>query len=219
MPKAWGGPLVAVVLGMLGACGGGEAAVRGPTAAPTASPTPPASAPSSTSVPTAPKVAATPSASASAPAAPSPMKVPEPSSMDAKLREIGLDPMALPPLNKLDPKSLRDVMNTFTRSLGVGCGHCHEKDFKASTENKAIATYMWNKFVRGLAVEGGTLYCDSCHGGRAKFLERHDRDALAKWMDEGFVVRLKRTDTNEHGCGTCHGNPFVGPILRSAWGK
>ena len=139
------------------------------------------------------------------------------SSMDAKLLDIGVDPSAVPPLNKLDPKMLRDVMNTFTKALGVGCGHCHEKDFKAPTANKKIATRMWNDYTRSLTLTSGEpLYCDSCHGGRARFLERSDPNALGTWMQENYVDKVARADGKEHGCGTCHGDPFAGKIL-SKW--
>jgi hypothetical protein len=147
------------------------------------------------------------------------MKPIAPSNMVAKLREIGLDPAALPPLNKLEPKMLRDVMNTFTKSLGVQCSHCHEKDFKAPTAKKKIATHMWNDFTRSLAMAegpaaGGTLYCDSCHQGRAEFLDRSDLKQLGAWMQENYVDKLKRADKKDHDCSTCHGDPFEGKILK-----
>ncbi|HVH48157.1 MAG TPA: cytochrome c3 family protein [Labilithrix sp.] len=147
-----------------------------------------------------------------------PMKPLAPSSMEAQLRDIGVDPAALPPLNKLDAKTLRDVMNTFTKALGVKCNHCHEKDFKAPTERKKIATHMWNDFTRALAVEGGgALYCDSCHGGRAQFLDRRDLGALGHWMQDNFVDKMKRADKKDHSCDTCHGDPFEGKILTKLW--
>ena len=147
-----------------------------------------------------------------------PMKPLAPTAMEAKLRDIGLDPAALPPLDKLDAKTLRDVMNTFTKALGVQCSHCHEKDFKAPTEKKKIATHMWNDFTRALAMEGGgAVYCDSCHGGRAQFLDRRDLGALGTWMQENYVDKMKRADGKEHICDTCHGDPFEGKILSKLW--
>ncbi len=222
------GSLVALVVAALVGCGGPAEGTKAPAVAGPvdAGPTTPAAVPSA---PQPPKPGPKASASANANANVNLGAAPKPTEMDAKLRDIGLDPNRLPPLEKLDPKTLRDVMNTFTRSLGVGCGHCHEKDFKAPTENKQLAAYMWNTFTRGLALErsarredqleGGTLYCDSCHGGRARFLDRHEMGALAAWMNESFVVPLRRTDGNQHGCGTCHGDPFVGSILRVQWKK
>ncbi len=147
-----------------------------------------------------------------------PMKSIAPSAMEAKLRDIGLDPAALPPLNKLDATALRGVMNTFTKALGVQCSHCHEKDFKAPTEKKKIATHMWNDFTRSLALEGGgALYCDSCHGGRAELLDRRDLGALGAWMQDNYVDKMKRADKKDHGCDTCHGDPFEGKVLTKLW--
>ncbi|MBX3207937.1 MAG: hypothetical protein KF764_23020 [Labilithrix sp.] len=153
---------------------------------------------------------------------PAPMKDVAPSTMAAKLRDIGLDPTALPPLNKLDAKTLRDVMNTFTKALGVQCSHCHEKDFRAPTANKKIATHMWNDFTLALALDGepaggGALYCDSCHGGRAQFLDRRDLGALGAWMQDNYVDKLRRADGKDNTCDTCHGDPFEGKILSKLW--
>jgi hypothetical protein len=149
-----------------------------------------------------------------------PMKPIAPSAMEAKLREIGLDPKALPPLNKLDFKTRNEVMNTFTKALGVQCGYCHLKDFKAPTANKKITTHMWNDFTRALALNDGALYCDSCHGGRTTFLNRKDLGALSTWMTENYVDKMKRADAKnktEHGCETCHGDPIEGKIITKLW--
>ncbi len=146
------------------------------------------------------------------------MKPIVPSTMDGKLREIGLDPKALPPLAKLEPDKLRAVMNTFTKALGVPCRHCHESDFRTPTAKKKIATRMWNDFVRGLAMEdGATLYCDSCHQSRAVLLDRSDGPALEAWMTENMVAKLHRADGQEHACKTCHGDPFVPKIFTRLW--
>lgn len=148
-----------------------------------------------------------------------PMSPVAPSKMEAKLREIGIDPAALPPLNKLDAKTLRDVMNTFTKALGVQCSYCHERDFKAPTVKKTIATHMWNDFTRSLAIEGstGALYCDSCHAGHAEILDRRDPASLGQWMQVSYVDKLKRADKKDHACETCHGDPFEGKILTKLW--
>ena len=37
-----------------------------------------------------------------------------------------------------------------------------------------------------------------------------DKKALASWMDDNYVSRLKRTDRQEHGCVTCHGETGAG---------
>lgn len=141
------------------------------------------------------------------------------STMEAELREIGLDPKALPPLNKMDPAMLRKVMKPFARALGVQCSHCHDtKSFKAPTTNKKIAAHMWNDFTRALAMQDGSaLFCDSCHGGKAKFLDRSNIAPLADWMRENYEAKLVRVDKADHGCETCHGDPFEGKIFTKLW--
>lgn len=199
------------------ACGPGEGAPGPGPRAPGANeaPSPPPSASAPPPAPSTSETAMTPPPPV--PPAPS-MKPVAPSAMADKLREIGVDPTALPPLNKLDAKTLRDVMNTFTKALGVTCSHCHDKDFRAPTANKKIATHMWNDFTRGLALEGGgVLYCDSCHGGRAEILDRRDLRALGAWMQESYVDTMRRADKKDHGCETCHGDPFEGKILTKLW--
>jgi hypothetical protein len=202
----------AVIFATLAACQTPAPPPRAPGPSPT-----PTAPPSSTPTPVPPPTTATTGTPAQPPATVA-MKPIVPSAMGAKLREIGLDPAALPPLNKLDPKTLRDVMNTFTKALGVQCKYCHEKDFKAPTPMKKVATHMWNDFTRTLALEGGgTLYCDSCHAGRTLLLDRNDLGAVGAWMQENYVDKIKRVDKKDHGCETCHGDPFEGKILTKLW--
>jgi nitrate/TMAO reductase-like tetraheme cytochrome c subunit len=134
------------------------------------------------------------------------MKSPVPTALAADLRSLALDPGALPPIEKLDPKALRGVMKLIAKSLGARCGDCHlEGDFAAPTARKRVAAKMWDEFVAKLALTDGTpLFCDSCHQGRTKQLNRGDMKALSTWMDDNFVARLKRKDEKEHGCETCH---------------
>jgi hypothetical protein len=139
--------------------------------------------------------------------------------MSAELNELGLDPAALPALNKLAPEQLRKVMKTFTKALGVQCNGCHDtSNFRAPTRNKTITTHMWNDFSRGLVLadDGRPAYCDSCHGGRRSFLDRKDPHAVAAWMDDG-VARLKRVDGKEHSCETCHSDPVEPKIFSKVW--
>ena len=144
-----------------------------------------------------------------------PMKPLMATAMATDLQNLGLDLKTLPPLTKLEPDKLRKVMKTFTKALGVKCNDCHnESDYQAMTPMKKITLHMWDDFTRSLAQEDGSpVYCDSCHQGRAKFLDRHDKKALSAWMDKNFVEKLKRRDGKENGCETCHGDPFEGDIL------
>jgi hypothetical protein len=140
--------------------------------------------------------------------------------MAEDLTKVGLDPLHLPPLDKLPPDTIRKLMPLFARSLGVKCVACHDaNDFKAWTPKKKIAAGMWQRFVVGLAFkDGNALFCDSCHGGRMEFLDRRDQNALTDWMARNYVAPLKRTDGNGHDCATCHGEPFVQKPL-ATWAK
>jgi hypothetical protein len=137
------------------------------------------------------------------------------------LAALGLDPAKLPPIEKLPPKALRGVMKLFAKSLGVKCGDCHQEgDYAAPTPRKKVAAKMWNEFVAKLAFDDGTpLFCDSCHQGRVKQLDRSDKKGvLSPWMDANFVKRLKRRDGKSHGCETCHGDDWDMTLV-SNWSK
>ena len=138
---------------------------------------------------------------------------PRATAMAAELQEIGLDPKALPPLDKLDATTLRAVMKTFTRSLGVQCSECHEKDFRKPTPKKKIATHMWNDFARTLTTRSGdAVYCDGCHQQKATFLDRSDPKQLGSWMNHAYVEGMTAS-----GCSTCHGEPFEAHIFAKRW--
>jgi len=62
------------------------------------------------------------------------MKAPIPTAMIDDLRALGLDAKNLPPIEKLEPRTLRGVMKLMAKSLGVRCGDCHQEgDFAAPT--------------------------------------------------------------------------------------
>jgi hypothetical protein len=134
------------------------------------------------------------------------MKPPIATAFSDALRDLGLDPKKLPPLEKLEPRALRGVMKLFAKSLGVRCNDCHRAgDFAAATDKKTIATHMWDDFVAKLAfVDGSPLFCDSCHQGRVEQLDRSDKKALSKWMDDNFVARFARLEPKATDCETCH---------------
>jgi hypothetical protein len=214
--------LVAVVSGAvpLAACGGGGGTGPGPSAPATA---PSGSAGGPTATPTASGSAPSASGSASGqapPVAAGPMKAIAASTMPGDLKSLGLDAKSLPALNKLEPDKLRQVMKTFTKALGTTCSGCHDpNDFRAWTPKKKIASKMWDQFVRSLSMEDGSpVYCDSCHGGRMQFLDRHDKKALGAWMDANLVSKLKRNDKKDHGCPTCHGEDMDMHFL-AKWSK
>ncbi len=135
------------------------------------------------------------------------MKDPLPTAFAEDLAKLGLSPGALPPIEKLDPRTLRGVMKLIAKSLGATCTDCHEEsDFGAPTPRKRVAVHMWNSFAAGLAMKGGPpVFCDSCHQGRTALLDRHDPAALRAWMDHAYVAELQRIDGQELNCETCHG--------------
>jgi hypothetical protein len=198
------------------ACGG--EATQQPPQVPSATPAG-STAPPATSASAAHSAATAPTAAPTAKAPESAMPALRGSTMSADLQAAGLDPKKLPPLNKLPAAQLRKVMVTFTKALGVPCTKCHTDDFKAPTPMKKVATRMWNEYVVGLQTEDGSaLYCDSCHQGKLEYLAKGDKKALSAWMEANFVQKLKRADKKDHGCETCHGEPFDGDFLEK-WKK
>jgi hypothetical protein len=166
------------------------------TASATAAPSPSASASSSSPLPT----------TATTTAVPVEMKAPIASALGPDLQAIGIDAANLPPIEKLEPKALRGVMKLMAKSLGFKCADCHaEGDFAAPTRRKKIAANMWDEFAAKTTLgDGSLLFCDSCHQGRSKLLDRTDKKALGRWMDASFVGLLKRKDGKATECETCH---------------
>jgi hypothetical protein len=134
------------------------------------------------------------------------MKLPIASAVGADLVALGLDPKNLPPIEKLEPRALRGVMKIMARSLGLRCTDCHlYGDFAAPTPRKRIAAHMWNEFAAGLTLaDGSPVFCDSCHQGHTKLLDRSDKKALGRWMQAAFVDGVKRKDGQPEKCESCH---------------
>ncbi len=214
-------PLHAVLVlglaaGLLGAaCGGASAPVAvapggaGPEPTPLASSTGENIAPSPSTAASAPGAPGSTASAAPAPPtslAPTEMKAPVASAVGADLTALGLDPKNLPPIEKLEPRALRGVMKIMARSLGLRCAECHvDGDFAAPTRRKKIAAHMWNEFAAGLTLaDGSAVFCDSCHQGRVKLLDRSDKKALGKWMQASFVDGLARKDGQPGKCESCH---------------
>ncbi|HEX8789357.1 MAG TPA: cytochrome c3 family protein [Polyangiaceae bacterium] len=225
MKRAWAlyGMLLAGIVAA--ACGGaaqnGPVGTTMPTGSAAPSPTETASATPTASASATPTSSATPATTATPGPGPAPevieMKSPIPSAMVADLQALGLDAKNLPPIEKLEPKTLRGVMKLLAKSLGAKCADCHtEGDFAAQTRRKKIAAKMWDEFVAKLSLglgqgsqtnnQGGgqPLFCDSCHQGRIKQLDRSDKKALGKWMDANFAQKLVRKDGKDEACESCH---------------
>jgi Cytochrome c7 and related cytochrome c len=197
------------------ACGGGAGGAAPPQVAP---------APGASGEPAAPAASAAlpgggvqpaPSGSAASgplgpPAVAVDMKSPISTAMVDDLKALGLDAKNLPPIEKLEPRALRGVMKIMAKSLGVRCGDCHQEgDFAAPTRRKKIAAHMWDEFAVKLSLGDGQgqpapLFCDSCHQGRTTLLDRRDKKALSKWMDDNFASKLQRKDGKSEECESCH---------------
>jgi len=139
-----------------------------------------------------------------------PMHDPRASTMLTALKEAGLDPKNLPPLETLDKKQQLAVMKTFSASLGIACVDCHtnHEKFNADTRRKRAAKRMYNELTRLVSFENGDpVYCDSCHQGALFVLDRADKSKVSDYMSDHLVGKMKRTDGRDHDCGTCHGDP------------
>lgn len=212
------GLFVSMICAAAAACGGGEPG-PGPQVPGTAVPSGPRSTSTAPPIGTAPPATSGSAAivppSGTAPPPMGPMTPITKSAFAEDLKKLGIDPLKPQPLNKLSSDTIRKLMPTFAKSLGVKCAACHDTDnFKTWTPKKRVAARMWNEFVVGMAMEDGSpLYCDSCHGGKMEFLDRHDKKALSGWMDANYVKKLKRTDKKEASCEGCHGDPFEARFL------
>jgi hypothetical protein len=222
--------LALVIAGVASACGPATPPVEGPpsgtgeptaTAAPTTS-VAPTTEPTATVAPTA---STTPTATASvAPTAPpAPAGPPIMASKFAEdLKKAGFDLAKLPPkLDKMSDGQKKKIMPLFVKALGYAdCKGCHvEGDFKKKTRNMHIAEHMYDDFVVAMRDEKGaaTMFCDTCHQGSAKILNRTDLKAVGKYMDDQYVNHLARSDKKDHGCSTCHGDTMEMKIFDKMW--
>lgn len=190
----------------------GEPAATGAptaTAAPTAEPT---AAPEATAAP-----------SATPPQAAGPVAEPiMATKMADELKKAGFDLAKMPPkIDKMSGAQKKKIMPLFVKALGYeSCTGCHvEGDFKKKTRNLRVAEHMYDEFVASLRDDKGaaTVFCDSCHQGKAKVLNRSDLKAVGKYMDEQYVGHLARADKASHECGTCHGDTMEMKIFDKLW--
>ena len=179
-----------------------SAAIALPTAVPTVAPTAPIPLPPGMPVTSAPLTA---------------------TKFAAELKKLGFDgtkPMA--DLEKMDLPTKKKLMPLFQKALGYeSCTGCHaaEGDYHTSTRAMKISRKMWSQFVAAARDEkGGMLFCDSCHNGATKILNRMDRKVVGKFMHENYVAKMTRADKQENGCATCHGTPMQPDIIEKLWG-
>jgi hypothetical protein len=210
--------LAASVLGgALAACGGGAPAPQAPSTEISA-PSADAGAPPAVAEPAKPDAAAPSTPTGPAGAIVSTEIVP--SKMIADIKAIGIDLANPGDLSKMEMSKKKKLMPFFVKALGMaGCEGCHVAgDFKAPTHNKQMAASMWSHFVRDLRAKGGgPIFCDSCHQGKQKLLDRSDKKALSKFMIANYQDKLQRTDKKDHTCETCHSEPFENKVFAKLW--
>jgi Cytochrome c7 and related cytochrome c len=142
------------------------------------------------------------------------------SSYLGELAKIGINVDKATDLSKIPMREKKKLMPLFQRSLGYGqCTGCHaQNDFQKVTRNMEIARGMWNHFVAALRDDkGAPVFCDSCHQGKAKFLNRADKKAVARYMDAEYEHKLTRADKKDNNCETCHGPDMETKIIAKLW--
>lgn len=134
----------------------------------------------------------------------------------AELRKLGLDPLALPPLEQMTSIQRYKLMPLFEQSLGKHCEDCHAgEDYEKETPAKEVSRQMWEEMTRPFRLPEGPVFCDSCHQGSAKNLERELN--VKAYMKAEYVDRLLSAQGTT-SCSTCHGEEFEPNLFESVWG-
>ncbi len=142
------------------------------------------------------------------------------SKLAGDLKAIGINLAKIPEIGKLPLSQKKKVMPIMQKAMGyAACTDCHvEGDFKAETRNLKISREMWNAYTAPLRDEkGGVLFCDSCHSGQPKVLNRADQEALRKFMEEEYEHKITTADKKEVECSTCHGDAMELKIIEKLW--
>lgn len=218
------GLVFALTIGALGAACGPPPSPETPNGASTGAPeagSSPGATPGS-SAPSGEPGAAPASSSAPAPAAggPSGNTPIGPSKYIEDVKKIGIDFKKATELEKIPLADKKKLMPFFQKSLGYdSCTGCHvDGDYKQATRNMKIARGMWKSFVAALRDDkGNPIFCDSCHQGKAKLLNRANRKAVADFMESDYQNKLNRADKKDHACSTCHGEDMETKIFEKSW--
>jgi nitrate/TMAO reductase-like tetraheme cytochrome c subunit len=84
---------------------------------------------------------------------------------------VGKKMEGLQVLKGMPRERLMQVMNSFTKALGVECSYCHTDDFDEETPRKQLARFMMTEFTGKLAKQDGSaVTCNDCHQGHAHAL-------------------------------------------------
>ena len=73
-------------------------------------------------------------------------------------------------LKDVPKDKLMEIMNAFTKALGVKCDYCHNvADFDQDTPRKQVARFMMTEFSGKLTkTDGSPVMCNDCHKGQAR---------------------------------------------------
>jgi hypothetical protein len=143
------------------------------------------------------------------------------SAMLEDAKKAGLDLKKIPDFDKMPLATKKKLMPLFQKAMGYAdCQGCHVKDdYKAETRHLKITRGMWKHFVVEVRDEkGGAVFCDSCHEGSDKNLDRSDRKAMEKFMEDEYEHKLTRADKKEMECTTCHTDTMEMKIIEKVWG-
>jgi hypothetical protein len=143
------------------------------------------------------------------------------SKMLEDVKKIGLDIKKLPDFDKMPMAQKKKLMPLFQKAMGYGdCWGCHVKDdYKAETRHLKITRGMWKHFVVAVRDEkGGAVFCDTCHEGSDKNLDRSDRKAVEKFMEDEYEHKLTKSDKKAMECTTCHTDTMEMKIIEKVWG-
>jgi hypothetical protein len=144
-----------------------------------------------------------------------------PSALLGEVKKLGVD--TTKPLSAIPLPTKKRLMQLFKQALGYEkCTGCHVgEEYERPTRNKEISRKMWDNFLVGMRdAEGGALFCDSCHGGKAKSLDRTALEGVQRLMETDYQVKLTRADKQTHDCTTCHGKGKEPEpkIIEKLWG-
>jgi hypothetical protein len=209
------------VLALVIAASAGAAACGGSN--PPAETPPPATAEATPPPPATTGTAATPPETPKPPAPSGPAGTPiQASTLLADVKKVGIDPAKYPVLEKMSVADKKKVMPFFVKALGYkDCTGCHASlsDYKTVTHNMQIARGMWDHFIAyGRDTSDGVMFCDSCHAGNAKILNRPDREGVKKFMESDYVGKIHRADKKAMECTTCHTDKMELDIFGKVWG-
>jgi nitrate/TMAO reductase-like tetraheme cytochrome c subunit len=84
---------------------------------------------------------------------------------------VGKKLVGLQVLKGVPHEKVIQVMQGFTKALGVECTYCHTDDFDEDTPRKQIARFMMTEFTGNLVKkDGSAVMCSDCHQGHARAL-------------------------------------------------